>query len=178
VNPPDRKISALVLVSLMVLAVLCCSRNDCDVAGPCCDDLLYFNSFESNADTVGWHGNGGIAFSRDTAPRGGSRSLSVSGGCIFPHVTYTLEPVRERGSYTIRLWAKAILQNGSVLLRIADMPGNPPVSISVDQPEWASYTTDRQICCPAGRSLVIEMDSGGFSPGEMLVDLVEVIRVD
>ena len=47
--------------------------------------VVYSNWFESAQDTVGLQKNGAIDFNSDVPNDGGTQSLFVSGGCIWPH---------------------------------------------------------------------------------------------
>ena len=42
--------------------------------------VIYFNSFESPQDTIGWQGYGAREFRNDVPPSGGNQSLYISGG--------------------------------------------------------------------------------------------------
>ena len=53
------------------------------------EQQIYFNSFESQSDTVGWRGYA-FNFANDVPSQGGKKSLSISGGCILPHAQYTI----------------------------------------------------------------------------------------
>lgn len=46
-------------------------------------DRIYFNSFESPRDVVGWWGIGEMQLKNEAPPSGGQKSVFISGGVIF-----------------------------------------------------------------------------------------------
>lgn len=139
-------------------------------------DSVYFNSFESSEDTVGWWGYGAIGFWSDAPPNGGKQSLYVSGGCIVPHATVDLNAMMTDSYIILRCWGKNLAIGGGVSLKL---PGDVPRSISivVVDTAWKSYVSPDTLFCPANQSIRLSLAAGGIAPSAMLVDLVEVIRV-
>jgi hypothetical protein len=64
------------------------------------------------------------------------------------------------------------------VLRLARDFESGSVDLIVQGDDWRHYYADGDIWCPAGRSLEINVYSGGFrQPGGILLDLLEVVRV-
>ncbi len=136
---------------------------------------VYVNSFESPSDTVGWEGL--VEFRNDAPPDGGTQSLFVSGGCVMPHAMYELEPLFEDSYLTVRCWGKRLLDGGIVHLGSQGM-FYEGVSLHVSDSVWTFYESPDSIFCPANQSVYISLASGGFVPDSMLVDMIEVVRVE
>ncbi len=71
------------------------------------DNVVYFNSFESDADMEGWRGRGDYELVDDVPPGGGSRAIQVWGIDVIPHAYYYIGPFEEDRRYTVGFWAKA-----------------------------------------------------------------------
>lgn len=137
-------------------------------------ERLYFNSFETPRDTAGWYGFAGIF--NEAPPSGGLRSAVVSGGCIYPHAWYAL-PRLSRDSYLIiRCWGKNLSNGGTVDL---DLTGyDRKITMSISEPDWRACNSHDTLFCPAGSSVRLSMSAGGIVPSSMLVDLIEIVRVN
>lgn len=140
-------------------------------------DVVYFNSFESPKDTVGWSGYGGRAFVEDTPPNGGKQSMRISGGCIVPHAQTQFDGPTQDCYLTLQCWGKNLALGGGVsLYRLSDC--SKSISISVSDTVWTFMRSDGTLFCPAGDRLVIEMMSGGIVYSAMLIDLLEVRKIN
>jgi hypothetical protein len=137
--------------------------------------VVYFSSFESDADTAGWSGYGASSFDRDAPPDGGSRSLRVAGGCIVPHASRTLTAPPVPCTLTLEFWGKNLALGGGVGLRRAD---GVAIGIGVQDTVWKFYRSAERLTCRPGESLVLEMVSGGIVYSAMRVDLLVVRRVE
>jgi hypothetical protein len=167
-------IASLVLLTMALVVWSCTRDGGCDLR---CEPkmILYSNSFESAADTVGWSGLGDMWLADDAPSAGGSRALGVAGGCIWPHAAYTLEPLEDGGRCTVRCWGKLVEAPGVVKLRIAGVYEDE-IGFDIESPRWAPRSTSESIWCPAGKSPEVVISSGGFGqPGGVLVDLLEVV---
>ncbi len=137
---------------------------------------LYFSSFETKSDTVGWSGYGGQMLDMDAPPGGGHRSMHVAGGCIIPHAQTSIVVNRDVQVLSLDFWGKNLAIGGGVGLRRADGSG-PTIHISVSDTVWTRYRSTAAISCRAGDTLILEMMSGGIVYSAMRVDLVEVRAV-
>lgn len=135
-------------------------------------DIIYFNSFESNWDTIGWEGS--VDFYYDAPPHGGNRSIHISGGCVIPHAYFYLGPFTEDYELSLMCYGKDLMRGGGILMITEDLGSNAHVTIN--DPEWTLYSTDETVFCPAGKRVRIELMSGGFISSAMLVDKLSVIR--
>ncbi|MBA4313629.1 MAG: hypothetical protein C0417_13475 [Chlorobiaceae bacterium] len=140
-------------------------------------ERIYFNSFETSADTIGW--NGWMEFRREAPPIGGQQSVYISGGCIYPHAYINLPAENYDRLLILRCWGKNLEIGGLVELRLnpeVSIWPSPHVSISVNDTLWKFYQSDT-LHCPANIPLQLSMSAGGIVPSTMLVDLIEIIRV-
>ena len=160
----------------------------CALAEPACDLLMgvhdiinkgpiYFNSFESAEDTVGWQGYGDREFRLDAPAGGGTQSLFVSGGCIAPHAWVEFTAPEKETRLRLKCWGKMLVNRGSVGLFFKDSLFHRGISISVTDSLWRPYQSTDSLVCPANTALRLEMMSGGIIPGAMLVDVVEVTPI-
>ncbi len=165
---------------LMILVVACA------FVGPSCDLLMgihpnipggviYFNSFESSLDTVGWQGYGAREFQSEAPPGGGRQSLFVSGGCLAPHAWIEFTTPARETELRLRCWGKKLINGGSVGLYPKDGVPVRGISISIGDSLWRHYQSPDSLVCPANTPVRLEMMSGGIIAGAMLVDVVEVI---
>ena len=164
----------LAVLILMLLNVTCRHVTDPDNPAGGIISLPYLNSFESRTDTTGWEGYGAFDFRNDAAPNGGSQSLFVTGGCPVPHAYFDLGKVNRDCFLKIRCWGKDLDIGGSVSLQYSDAP-SPQISLIIDDSQWMYYESEGTLFCPAGQAVRICLNSGGFAPSSMLVDLLEVV---
>ncbi len=137
------------------------------------DSLLYFTSFESVADTAGWHGVYLDLFSTDAPPGGGRQSLRISGGCVVPHAWLILPPIQRDAWLTLQCWGKNLSNGGTVeLCVVGECPRG--LAIQIEDQEWAGYSPLPTLYCPKGKELMLALVSGGYVPSAMLVDLIEI----
>jgi hypothetical protein len=173
-----RRILLAWLCGAATLVVMGCTGSNDSCCGPGLGEVIYFCSFEADADTLGWAGYG-VKWLADEAPEGGgSRALGVEGGCIAPHAGLELEPQEVGGRYSIRCWAREVNAPGRVELRLASGYEGGSIDLTVQGHDWRRYAAAGGVWCPAGQSLAVYVYSGGFrQPGGILVDLVEVVRL-
>jgi len=137
------------------------------------EDQIYFNSFESAADTLGWNGNGSFVVENSAAPGGGKRSLKVAGGCIIPHARYYLGKMDQDGYLTLKLWGRNLELGGFVALEVhGDRSSETGVSIS--DTAWKSYTLPEPVYVTQNSDVYIILNSGGIVYSAMLIDLIRV----
>lgn len=136
--------------------------------------IVYSNSFESSADTIGWLGS--MQFREEAAPDGGRSSALISGGCIWPHFWIDFPPAAENRYYLIRCWGKSLEQGGIIGIRTATDEINEAL-ITVNDTIWTYYESLDTLFCPAGTKITLFMGSGGIIPGSMLIDNVEIIKL-
>lgn len=172
-----------VLAFGFVIAVTGCTDSD---NGPCCSGsdgpggtAIYFNSFESPSDTLGWSTYGTVMLADDAAPGGGSRSIHVSGGCTDHSPTLRLGPITDGGHFALRCWAKRrgyVTQ--PVVMTIAEELDQGMIRIDVTTSEWRAYLPNETLFCPPNRSLLISLAAFGFAGGTLQVDLLEVLQLE
>ncbi len=164
--------SALLFYSLIVLFIACTDPTEPDLRSD-----VFFNSFESQSDTVGWVRYGGMAFVADAPPNGGKQSVRVTGGCIVPHALFQFSGPPLGGTVVLQCWGKNLAIGGGVsLYRVGN--DSKRIWISVTDTIWTFKQAEQVLQCQPGDRLAIEMMSGGIAPSSMLIDLLEVKKVD
>ena len=149
-----------------------------DASGPTDNigDRLYFNSFESSADTAGWTRYGSMQLEGEASPEGGRFSVRVAGGCLHPHAALHIHGPARDSYLVLRCWGRNLAIGGGVsLMRTRDFTG--ALHISVSDTTWTFYQSPDTLFCPAGDTLRIEMSSGGIVNSAMLVDQLEVCAI-
>lgn len=139
-------------------------------------EQIYFNSFESNSDIYGWVGYA-FNFSNDAPKNGGKRSLSVSGGCLIPHAQYTISPQNTDCNIIIRFWGKNLSNGGGMALSVNEAGGGH-AGFDISDKDWTLYESKDMIFCPANSSLTLELISGGIASSSMLIDKIDIRKVD
>ncbi len=139
--------------------------------------IIYSNSFETTQDTVGLQRYGSIQFSNDVPLDGGTQSLYVSGGCIWPHAMIELGPFNGNGLYKIRCWGKDLQIGGGVSLNVEGNRTLGGINIGVNNKNWTYYESAETLFCPAGKKLELSMGAGGIAQSAMLIDNIEVINI-
>ena len=172
------RLSALLVLCAAVSGLVSCSDTTCPYAECEKDTIGFCTSFETDADTLGWRQYGHIDLVDDAPRQGGFRCLLVSGGCDHPHARHTLGHAAEDGHYTIRCWGKLLQGSGGVALRVIGRHRDEEMILGIDDPTWDAYSSRERLLARAGDSLEIHLSSGGFAPGAMHVDLIEVIRIN
>ncbi len=162
-----------IYIPLLFLLLVACGGKS-GIIGPVAGSI-YFNSFESAQDTIGWKGSGSIDFSEDAPPGGGKRSLFVSGACSVPHAVFTLPALAEDGYYRLQCWGKNLQLGGSVRLAVEGLETGQQVV--VQDSNWVFLETNQPLFCPKHYHLCLMLSSGGIVASAMLVDLIQIIKV-
>ena len=163
-------------VTLVLLVLVLTILNNCDKTNSD-PNKLYSNSFESKNDIIDWDGS---ALSDIPAPLCGDSSLFVSGGCVIPHVTYKLGPFEKEYTLIISFWAKALINSGSVRVRLNSYDEkvyDSGINVQIQNTEWEYYESSQTLTCPANQEIILEFSSGGFAPGGMLIDKFEIKEI-
>jgi hypothetical protein len=158
-------------IILTALAVVISCEKDFDKG-----EQIYFNSFESNSDTAGWDGYA-FMFSNDVPKHGGKQSLSISGGCLIPHAQYTFSPQNTDCNIIIRFWGKNLTNGGGVTLAV-NKTGGEDFQFDVSERKWTLYECQNPLFCPANTSLTLEIIAGGILGSAILVDMIEIRKLD
>ena len=159
----------LIVVISSLIVISCENKNDLG-------HQIYFNSFESQSDTAGWIGYA-FNFSNDVPSHGGKKSLSVSGGCIIPHAQFTINPQGSDCYLLFKLWGKNLSNGGSVYLGV-DKAGYGSISFDISEKDWDLYESQDTLFCPANGSLTIGAMSGGIYSSTILIDMIEIRKLD
>jgi hypothetical protein len=165
-------ISILLIASSLILGC----HNSTPTSPSNGNDILYSNSFESSADTVGWSGYGDFRLYASAPPGGGTRSLRVSGGCIVPHASKRIVVSSSGGTFGLRCWAKNLSLGGGVQLFKSSDPFHG-LSIQVSDTTWTALESSGSLACSPTDTLVLTFCSGGIVASAMLVDEVRIYRV-
>lgn len=141
-------------------------------------NVVYFNSFEAESDTSGIEDYSVCLFHDNSSPGGGKRSLYVSGGCIVPHVVLPIPAQNEDGYYKLKCWGRSVILGGSVELSTIIPSSLAPVIVHISDFTWQFYQSEDSLFCPANRSMILTINSGGDNPGGMLVDQIQIVKTD
>ena len=172
-------IRILELIILLLFTFLSgCKTSDEILNGLYTHDVIYYNSFETKEDTVGIKYFAGRITGDDASPGGGKRSLYVSGGCIIPHVVLPIPAQTDNGYYQLKCWGKALVRGGIVELSTDSSSKNNYISIFIEDKHWDHYQNTDSLYCPANTTMWISLISGGDNPGGMLVDQIEIVKIN
>lgn len=136
---------------------------------------VFFSSFESLSDTTNWFGIYRDNIVDEAPKQGGDKSVRIAGGCLIPHASCTVD-ISEECHVMLKCYGKNLSNGGSVHMRNDNT--NEASSISISDKEWKHYTGSDTIYCPANSSLNLQLNSGGFAPSSMLVDVIEIIKIE
>ena len=139
-------------------------------------EIIYFNSFESPKDTVGWTGYAGIRLYEEAAPEGGNYSLLVSGGCPIPHALYKIGPFQRNAGLVIEGWGRAKDAGGGVSLQtnFFSDEARKYTGFSIDAEDWKFFQSEEIMSVERGDVLYIHINAGGIVPGTVLIDRLTV----
>ena len=135
--------------------------------------LLYFNSFESEEDLIGFEGNA-YQLSDETVTDGGSKSLLVCGGCVGPHAYWKVGPFDQDLELNIEFFAMTDVPNGAMITFSEDNNYENSSTFILDSEDWKRYETEENFVLPEGQKLLIEIISGGFVPVTSIFDLLSI----
>lgn len=133
---------------------------------------LYFNSFETSSDIYEWDSYGSFRLYEVAPPKGGKRSLYISGGCLAPHAVLNTSSIKRNTMVSLQLFGKALQRGGSI--RLENISSEKSISIFVTDSTWTHYQSSKQLYVRTNDRLRLTMSAGGFIPGSMLVDLLEI----
>jgi hypothetical protein len=140
------------------------------------EQQIYFNSFESQSDTVGWRGYA-FNFAIDVPSQGGKKSLSISGGCILPHAQYIVSAQNTDYHLVLKFLGKNLSNGGSVNLYV-NKAGYKEISFDVSKKDWTLYESRDTLFCPANTSLTLEVMAGGIISSAILIDMIEISKLN
>lgn len=169
------KDTILIIMALIILNQMNCDSSENPVAAN--KTILYHNSFESEGDISGFNGLGIIEIKNQAAPNSGENCLFVSGGCLIPHAIDTIFTSMKECSLRISCWGKTE-SNGGFIALYDSKDREREIGINITDSSWKTYISEFGLHCEANSSLVLELNSGGFVPGSMLVDNLEITKID
>jgi hypothetical protein len=140
-------------------------------------EAFYFNSFEIESDTTDWYGISYKMFVENPAPNGGDKALLLCGGCVQPAAYIDLPISNLDENYSLSFWAKIIEENQSGIISLSAVEGDEKlseISLLVDSQNWKYYKSEKNLFCPAGKQVRLEIIIGGFIPASILVDLLKI----
>jgi hypothetical protein len=132
--------------------------------------IIYENKFESQKDLNGFEGLVGLAelVKKDLSPQCGKSSLKVSGGCISPHLTFS---IYMDDDYTISAGALVKGESdgcGQILLSIKDT--YTYINIPLGPKTWTFVRSDKTLDVKKGDTLIVSISSGGFIACTSIID--------
>ena len=157
----------------LLLLGISCTKN---VPAPDINTLvLYSNSFENDADTIGWEGYCSVYFTENAPEGGANRSVSVSCGCIVPHESFKIGPFDEDKRLVVSCMARGFYFGGNLSLSYGDMAVG--FTIPADS-TWRYFESLDTLFVPANEDVRLNMSAGGFAAGMIELDLLEVKAVE
>jgi hypothetical protein len=172
-----QKVFGLGALTIVIGLSLSCKDSSGPVATKPPEEVLYQNSFEANADTVGLYGFGPKSFSGDVPAGGGRRSLCVTGGCTVPHVCCDLLLVDAESRLKLSCWGKMQSRGGRIELSLCTS-SSPVLSITIKDTVWTQYQSAETIVCPKNERLHLSMCTDTTANSSMLVDVVTIVRIN
>jgi hypothetical protein len=175
------------LFHIACAVLLCCAGVSCSESPyePSQEELdagiVYFNSFESAADTLGWEGITGEMFVGDPAPGGGERSLHISGDCIQPTAHIVFPPDGSDRGYILGFWGKLddARQTGTLILAVKGDDGQREErALTVDGDQWTFYRSEKPLYTSADEALRLEIMIGGIVSASMSIDHIIIEEFD
>jgi len=152
-----------------------CDYHTTQVSEPV-GNAIYSHSFESPADTIGWSGYGSLELYPSAPGGGGSWSVRVSGGCVVPHAQTRIRIQSDVGQVVLQCWGKNLALGGGVqLYKISDQ--SVRISVQITDTVWTQSRSTETLTCSANDTLVLEMVSGGIIYSAMLIDKLEILKV-
>ncbi|MGH7453501.1 MAG: hypothetical protein ACRENG_19280, partial [bacterium] len=94
-----------------------------------------------------------------------------------PHAYIEFNGIDQDSYLLFRCWGKNLVSGGGVELQVAD-DWFSTIHIAVADTIWRFYEAADTLFWPAHQRLKLSMSSGGLKPSAMLVDQIEVIRVE
>jgi hypothetical protein len=137
---------------------------------------IYYNSFESQLDMVGWTGYA-YNFSNEVPKHGGNQSLAVSGGCVIPHAQYTMSPQKTDSYISLKFWGKNLMNGGAVYFYVNGIAMGE-IQFDVSKKDWIQYESQDTFFCPANTSMTLGVIAGGISSSAILIDMIEIRKLD
>jgi hypothetical protein len=159
-----------------LLIITSCEKVKIDPTQGNSGQQVYFNSFESESSTAGWIGYA-FSFKDDAPEKGGKKSLCISGGCILPHAEFEISPQPFDCHLVLTCWGKCLDNGGGVSLYV-NQKGYGGTNISISEKKWAFYTSPDILFCPANTSMTLSMMAGGIVSGSILVDMIEIKKIN
>ena len=166
------KIRTLFILSLVLLTFSCEKPEASDESSA----IIYSNSFENSSDTIGWQGLDEYSIYDEAPVDGGSKSLIVGGGCTNPPAKYKIGPLEEECHVVLEFWSKTLMQGGAGAMWIEN--GSDYTDLYVQDTVWTHYISPDTLFCPADSNIILHFISGGYIPGLILIDLIEVSIVN
>jgi|WetSurMetagenome_2_1015567.scaffolds.fasta_scaffold06015_5 hypothetical protein len=160
----------------LALSVAACKdlSTETDV-WPSNSELIYYNSFESKADTIGWRTLASFEFVPDSPVGGGSQSVRVSGGCPVPNATTRVNNHSKAGKCYLECFGKNLANGGSVRLNTTSEPFTGKV-VRISDTNWVRYQAEGSLECSANDTLQLTIHAGGDNPSAILVDCIRIYR--
>jgi hypothetical protein len=98
-------------------------------------------------------------------------------GCDIPHAYIEFNGLDQDSHLLLRCWGRNLALGGNVALQVAD-DMSKAICIGVADTTWKFYQSADTLYWPANQRLKLSLSSGGFVASAMLVDQIEVIKVD
>lgn len=166
--------NSVLLIFAILISISGCSNG---IGAPNPGEIVYQNSFESQADLMHITGNG-FSVAEEGGPESGTKSLFVSGGCVLPHMNLKpeLSSIGENGGwFVISFYGRTDNNSGGILrIKTNEIAGQEyAADFSIKEKIWLFYESD-PIFIETDPGPVIEGIAGGFASSNMYIDLITI----
>lgn len=140
-------------------------------------NVIYFNLFENESDLKNWEGLTAQNLVENPSPYGGKYSVYISGGCVIPHASLTLEAPRKDILVTLEFYGKNLAIGGCIEL-VVGRDFSKLLHVTVDDTTWQKYKSGQSLKWPADSTMSIWMIAGGFVASAMLIDELKILKIN
>jgi hypothetical protein len=129
--------------------------------------IIYQNNFENEEDLKGIEGYADLV-ENDFPQFGGKYCLSVSGGCIIPHLSFNVA-IEENNTIVASAFVKGESEHCGEI-NIAIEGSDKSISIPLGPQIWTNVKSNETLDVKKGDLLMVTISSGGFISCSSFVD--------
>jgi hypothetical protein len=161
------KIILVILLATVLFSFFITCKNPIETNS----HLIYFNSFESYKDLIGWKGMNVGDLKSFPAPLGGKKSIFIT-----DITKYKFSAPKKDLTISISFWGKSISGGGAMEFYVGNHDPWERNYIVISDSSWKYHTTSEMISWPADSTFSIELNAGGILGRSMLIDKLLVIK--
>jgi hypothetical protein len=168
------KLNLTILCVALLLLFLGCDKNKTPTDPS--SNTIFYSSFENTNDLSQWYGVWLENLRSDTPSGGGKLSAYISGYTTKPHAFSDIGPFDNDINVRLSCWAKDLFDGGVVSMRVKE--DSSSIDLTITEKTWTFYESSQSLFIPKGQVLRLELNSGIAVESAVLIDLVQVHRVD